>query len=314
MGGQKTFFIVVFLLSGVLFWFYKETQKAPAVENNEPAAAVSVASERPAKAAPPVADSNSESSEGALRKQQLVNEMQTLRTEIEQGEVRRGRMQSLLAELQSRIQPVAEADAFYSEIRDYNQEIQDFLGALRNNDFARSEIQRRTTDAMSEQDNQALVLKDQLDENIRQQQNLIRQTQEQIGFWQGNYSYTNLREAKLEELQTSLVQQQLVLRDLTEQRAGLSAQILVSFQSLQALKERVLEELQTESEDLRQEVQLLRSEVQELQNTRYQTQMSQMTLQGQIKQLRADLTKQEQLLLELKENQQKKEEFFKTLR
>lgn len=312
MGGQKTFFISLILLSGVLFWFYRETQKTPSLEESEPVAAFSVSSERPAKAAAPVAAINSKNPEGALSKQLLISEMQTLQSEIAQGEERRARMQSLLVELQSRIQPVPEADAFYSEIRDYNQEIQDFLEAIRSNDYARNEIQRRTTDAMGEQAYQAQVLKERLDENIRQQQNLMRQTQEQIDFWQGNYSYINQREAKLDELQNNLRQQQQTLQDLSDQRGGLSTQILLSSQTLQAQKEKALEDLQTESDDLRQEVQILRAEVQELQSNRYQKQMSQMTLQGQIKQLRADLEKQDRFLFSLKEKLKEKAELLNT--
>ncbi|HEY1080553.1 MAG TPA: hypothetical protein VGE46_10650 [Bdellovibrio sp.] len=231
------------------------------------------------------------------RQMALQQDLENLNRQIEEGEAQRQRQQQSLETLQAQIAEQNEAPTRNTtQIRDYQAEILRFLEDIQRTEYAKGEVDRRSSFLLSDQGNSAQIAREQLDVTIQNQESYMREIQGQISYWQNNASYFNEQQQKLQELQEQWREQNLLLQDLKNQRASIGLQTQAAARALQAEKEQALSDLADESASLLQEVQGLRQEVQRLQTSQYQQQRSQMSLRSQIQQLQGSLQRQDTAL------------------
>lgn len=297
MTRRNLFYIVVAFIVGVTVWIFfvdrslKQTQyelvNEVYVQKKQAQKAVT---RMPAATAPTSATITP-------RQMALQQDLENLNRQIEEGEVQRQRQQQSLETLQAQMaEQNQEPTRNATQIRDYQAEILRFLEDIQRNEYAKGEVNRQSSFLLSDQGNSAQVAREQLDANIQNQENYLREIQGQISSWQNNSSYVNEQQQKLQELQEQWNEQNLILQDLKNQRSSIGLQTQAAARALQAEKEQVLSDLADDSASLLQEVQGLRQEVQRLQTSQFQQQRSQMSLRSQIQQLQGSLQRQDTTL------------------
>lgn len=306
MTRKNLFLIVIAFIVGVSVWIFfvnkslKSTQEVILEQATRPPRRVaSVPSPTPAP--------------DSAVKNQLLLEIQNLQQQIAQERQRLESQKQMLEELrvQQGVQPGT--TAISSQISGYTSEVQSFLEELGNFQYAEQDINRRATEALREQSSAAQLARDQIDENIRIQEDLIRQTREEIVYWQGNLFYVNDREARLVELELRLQTQNQQLQGMRDQRLALAAQVLENTRNLQSEKEQALADLANTRTDIQDEIASLRMEINRLQGVQYQARTSQISLRSQINQLQKDFETQARQIQTLESSMQEKERQLKLL-
>lgn len=185
---------------------------------------------------------------------------------------------------------------------------------LRSYDNLEIDINRRADEVLRQQNSEAQVIKDGLDEAIRTQENLIKQTQEQVTYWQVNYNYTTEQLSRLAEAQAQLESQKKQLENLRQQRLSISSQVLANSQAIQLQKERELGELSQSRVDLQNEILSLNEDLARLQEEQNQQRMSQMSLGSQILQTQRAYQQQQEKVQVLESSLKQKNEELNLLR
>ncbi|WP_374079227.1 hypothetical protein [Bdellovibrio bacteriovorus] len=306
MTRKNLFLIVIAFIVGVSVWIFfvnkslKSTQEVILEQATQPSRRVaSVPSPTPAP--------------NTAVKNQLQSEIQNLQQQINQERQRLDSQKQMLEELrvQQSVQPGT--TAISSQISGYTSEVQSFLEELGNFQYAEQDINRRAAEALREQSSAAQLARDQIDENIRIQEDLIRQTREEIVYWQGNLFYVNDREARLVELELRLQTQNQQLQGMRDQRLALAAQVLENTRNLQSEKEQALADLANSRTDMQDEIASLRMEINRLQGVQYQARTSQISLRSQINQLQKEFETQTRQIQTLESSMQEKERQLKLL-
>ncbi|MEK2644913.1 hypothetical protein [Bdellovibrio sp. BCCA] len=310
MTRKNLFLIVIAFIVGVSVWIFfvnkslKTTQDVIVQEATRP-------QRRVASLPSPTMTPNN------AVKNQLQTEIQSLQQQITQERQKLVTQKMALDEATARQQQQQSVQqtpaAISSQITERTSQVQNFMEELKNYEYAEQDINRRATEALREQSSAAQVARDQIDENIRTQENLIRQTREQIAYWQGNLFYVNEREARLQDLQTLLETQTRQLQGMRDQRLALSAQILENTRALQSEKEQALSDLADSRSDLQDEIASLRIEINRLQGMQYQTRTSQMTTRSRLTQMQKDFETQNRQVQTLEASLQEKERQLKLL-
>lgn len=295
MTRKNLFYVVIAFIAGVTVWIFyvnrglRETQDIIVEQASRPVRRVSSPS--------PVPTLVNKNGNQAVRTR-LIAQFQTLQQQliVEQQKLdqQERELQVLREAEEQKNQPSEEPTNNSSQISATSSQISEFIEELSSYDRLESEINRRASEALRDQNSQAQVLKDQLSEMIQNQEGLIRQTQDEIIFWQYNGSYVNAREARQAELQSLLESQQQQLADLRQQRLNISADILAQTRFLQEDKAQALSDLSESRNELRGEIQDLRGEIYRLQVQESQKRTSQVSSRAQLLQRQRDYEKQKQ--------------------
>ncbi|MGZ3774850.1 MAG: hypothetical protein ACXVCY_06490 [Pseudobdellovibrionaceae bacterium] len=173
---------------------------------------------------------------------------------------------------------------YSSQIQAENDQLRELAMELRGYENLEKDINRRADEVLKDQNSQSQVVKDGLDEGIRNQETLIKQTEEQVNFWQFNNNYTTEQQARLAEEQTLLNTQKQQLQDLRQQRLAVSEQVLTNTRQVQSEEEQELMNLSQERIDLQNEILTLNTELAQLQQQQSEQRASQMSLSSKIQQ------------------------------
>lgn len=306
MTRDTLFYLVVALIVGISVWLFrvdkgiKQTQEFIAEQ-----------SEQSQRRIPAVATAHVEKNinvEKAESKTRVQAEKEFLQQRLTEKQQRLDKQKQVLENLRAQRKEQASA-SYSSQIREGSNQLRELAIELRGYDNIEHDINRRADEVMRDQNSQAQVLKDRLDENIRSQENLIKQTQEQVVYWQFNNNYTTEQLARLAEAQALLESQKQDLDSLRQQRLSISSEVLTNSQVLQVEKERELGDLSQSRIDLQNEILTLNEELERLQEEQNQQRMSQMSIGSQILQAqRAYEQQQEQVRVLESSLKQKNEE------
>ncbi len=308
MTRKNLFFLVIAFIVGVSVWIFyvnrslKETQDVLLEQSERPTRKVATAS--PATAPSP---------ENSALRARLISEMQSLEQKITEERLRLASQKQNLDNLRARQQRQV-VTTYSSQIQSVNSQILDFADELHGYDLLESEINQKAADALRNQNSQAQVVRDQIEENIRIQESLLRKTQDEITFWQINNLYVNEQQTRLAELQNLLEAQQRELEMMRQQRLAISSQILLNSQALQMDKEQALSDIAANREDIRSEVLLLREQLEQLQEAQNQVRSSQFSLNTQINQAQKSFEKQQEVIRDLESSLNQKTDELNLLR
>lgn len=204
------------------------------------------------------------------RRSQIQVDLEELKTQLGQERQRLEAQQSLLSSLQQRQR--GENTAQRVEQIQESEQVRRFVDELRLYDGLEQEINQRADDLLREQSNSLQMVRSQIDENIRQQEEMIRQTEQQFYYWslQG-YDLTQ-QQAELESLGTLLRNQQEQLEAMKAQKLQVSLSTLGNEQSLFSEKRALLDSLQANKAEVRTEISSLRDEMAQREQRQIQSQ------------------------------------------
>ena len=131
-----------------------------------------------------------------------------------------------------------------------------------------AELSRQAAMALRDQDSSSRVALAQLDENIRVQENLIRQTQDNLDYWRLNYNDLAEQRLRLSELEPLLEAQKQQLADMRQQRLDISSNVLLQTRAIQAELAQSLDGLNSDRSSTEDQINSLRAEIQSIQDAR----------------------------------------------
>jgi chromosome segregation ATPase len=303
-------FLLVFV-AGVSFWLFrvdkglKNTRDINVEQRTTP----------PRKTVTVVAPSADAVSKEAMRAQ-LQTESQNLANQLE---VEKRKLAVQKESLNKLRQPASEPESntsvnYTTAISSNRDEIADFLTELRGYDQIEAYINRRAQEALQDQANSARVAREQLDDNIKAQQELMAQTQEQITALQDYRNYVDGRDAKMEELQGILQSQQAQLEAMRAQRVDIASAIQDNSRAVQTEKDQALSSLNENKNALNQQIQSLRAEIARMQDEQNTARVSSMSRTSLVSQYERNLDQQNRKVEVLQQNLKTKEDQLNLLR
>ncbi|UXR64916.1 hypothetical protein EZJ49_01455 [Bdellovibrio bacteriovorus] len=170
---------------------------------------------------------------------------------------------------------------------------------LNSYDRLSQDINRRADEALKAQSSQAQTIRNQIDDNIRVQQQAIAQTREQLVYWQTNFNDITVQQAQLTDLNDLLSQQEQQLELMQNEKLLLSAQALEGPRNVQAEREQALAEINSNRQDLQNEISVMRAQIQSLQEDIYQSTVSETSLRRQLLQTQRAYEQQQQQIRRL---------------
>lgn len=279
MTKDTLFYLLIALIVGVSLWLFrvdksiKQTQEYIAEQEQEPV--------RRTPAATPTQVERIINTQKTQNRIKVQTEKTSLEQRLNEERQRLEAQKQALDNLRTQNQEPTPS-TFSTQIQEGSNELQNLYMELGNYDNAEREINRRADEIIRDQNSQAQVLRDRIDQDIRTQEDLIRQTQEQITFWQFNGNYMTEQIARLAEGQALLTQQQQQLENLKQQRLEISAQILENSRAVQAQKEQELGDLAQERTTLQSEMLNMNEELRRLQDEQVKQRSTQMSIGSQI--------------------------------
>ncbi|KHD87529.1 MAG: hypothetical protein OM95_13865 [Bdellovibrio sp. ArHS] len=312
MTRKNLFYVVLAFVVGVSVWLFyvnrglRETQSL-LIERTE----------RPTRTVAAVPDSRM-----SAQRARLQSEINVLQQQISSARDMLVNQQRLLQEMRARTQAAQNQSpasatpqlSYGAQLRSTSNQIQDFLEDLQGFDRIQEDINRHAADLMRDQSSQAQMLKEQLDQDIRNMEAAVRETQEQWTFWAYNGNYINEKTARLSELQSLLETQRQQIENLKQQRMNISAQVLANSQAIQNEKQQVLADLEQTRLNIRDEIAALRQEMAQMQQAQFQMIVSQSTLNSQIRQVQENVRRQQEQIRTLEANLRQKNEELSLLR
>ncbi|MGE9744877.1 hypothetical protein [Bdellovibrio bacteriovorus] len=294
---RKNFFLLgLAVIIGASIWLYFSYQGIKTTQDALVEQAERTRVRRPASIpvvmAPPPENRAVAATKARLRQEALTLQQKLLEanTTLEQS---RQTLESLRARQQEESQAPS-ADTFSLELQNSSMELQSFMSELNSYDRLAEDINRRADEALRLQSSQAQVARAQIDENIRIQENLIRQTQSELINWQENTNDLTARQTRLEELGNLLSQQQQQLELMQNEKVLLSSQALQAPQEVQQAREQALSDLNDNRNDLQEEIAIMRSQIQSLQENIYESTTNEFSLRRQVQQAQRTLDRQQQ--------------------
>lgn len=248
----------------------------------------------PVVVSPPPNNKALEATKARLRSE-TVNLQQQLTEENRKLEQQRRALENLRARQRENAQAPT-PDTYANELRESNLQLQDFMMELSSYDRLSQDINRRADEALKAQSSQVQTIRDQIDDNIRNQQQAIQQTREQLNYWQSNFNDITAQQNQLSTLNDLLSQQEQQLELMQNEKLLLSAQALEGPRTVQAEREQALAEINDDRQGLQNEISVMRAQIQSLQENIYQSTISESSLRRQIQQtLRAYEQQQQQV-------------------
>ncbi|WP_373999317.1 hypothetical protein [Bdellovibrio bacteriovorus] len=316
MTRKNLFYVIIAFVVGVSVWLFYVNR-----EMRETQSLILQQAERPTRTVAAVPETNL-----AVERARVQSEITVLQQRINEERTKLQNQQRLLEEIRTRTQnsmqnqnpnsssAIPPQGSYGTQLRSTSNQIQDFLEDLQGFDRIQEDINQHASDLMRDQTSQAQMLKEQLDQDIRNMEAAVRETQQEWTFWVYNGNYINEKSARLSELQTLLETQRQQIEVLKQQRADVSAQALANTQAIQAEKQQALADLQQTRLDIRDEIAALRQEMVQIQQAQSQSRNTQTTLSSQIRQAQENVRQQEQQIRVLESNLQQKNEELSLIR
>lgn len=295
MARSNLFAILGIILCGFIAWYYQARSNR---ENLELKSAIQTEG---ASTATPVgtADGNRRSPDAADTKKksetrvEIQNEIQNLTQQMNGAraslDTKRQKLETLMSGQSSEITQLENPQGSGVEDLDTEQDVVQIqqLNDRLNDLNAEEVLLMAGGDSVGVEGTQAtMVVRDQLDNQIRVLDDAIKETELQIQEWQNNYGYVNEQEENLARLQSQLESQNQEMEDLRTQRGNLFNDALQNTQTEQTLKEQRLSEIMNSKQSLYQEIERLRAQVSQRQSGTYEDRLSQLGQEDEIMFLR----------------------------
>ena len=300
-------FVIVFV-AGASFWLFRVDKGLQSAREMITEQRSVPAPRRSVAAIPP--PSSQEIARETLRGQ-LRTEIQALSSQLQSGREQLSPQQNQLTQLTNvDAQTASVTPANYSsEINQNREAITNILTEMRGYERMETYINQKADELLKDQSSAAGVARQQLDNNIRMQEALIAQNQTQMAFLEDYRNYIDYREAKIEQLRQTIVDQQAQLDAMRQQRLEIASSVLDNSRQVQGEKDQALSQLNDQRADLSDQIGSLRNEIIRLQTAQANNRMSVISRSTQINRVERNIDEQskkvqslEQSLLE-KENQ-----------
>ncbi len=303
--------ILIFFVAMASFWFFslkKEFKETKQLLSDQRPAAKPVTTKEISRDVASVLNSE--------QKTQSQADLQLLQKQLDDEQKKLNANKQNLEKLKAQQAQQAQQPAinYSSQIQSNSQQIESLIAGLRDYRMTEGDLSRRATEALREQSNAVSLAKDQLDENIRVQEGLIRQTQEDITFWTYNNNYVPVQQENLDRLNALFNSQQQRLLDMRAQRIDISASALQTTQNTQADLQVISGANADDQYDMMDEIGDLRNEIRRLEAEQTKARMSLMTLNSQINQAQREYNSQAQQVKSLEDSVSKKEAELQKLR
>ncbi|WP_413561542.1 hypothetical protein [Bdellovibrio sp. HCB209] len=303
MTKNSLFLLVVIIVVGFAVWFakfgqdLKRTQEIVSEQNDDTQRLLRRRTTA-AVAEPTVAASLPDNS---VRKNQLQQEIQSLSNQLYQENQKLETQQQYIDDIRRRSNPTQTELSYRNQISNATQEISYLTDLLRGDQMSESDIQREAQRLQTEQDTSLRFYQEQMDQNIRDQEALLRNTQEEIAFWNLNNNYINEKQARLQTLQQLLIDQTQQLQNMKVQKLELSARALEQSQAIQTQARQVASDNAQAREETQSEITSLREDIQRLEYAYRQRRYSQMSGQSQAQQAERNLQGQQEVIRSIQE-------------
>lgn len=302
MTKNSLFILVVILVLGFGMWFskfgqeLKRTQEIVSESNDDTQRLL-----RRRTTATAAETTVAPSPDNRGKRNQLQQEIQSLANQLYQENQKLETQRQYISDIRQRSQSAPAETNYRTQISSVTQEISYLTDLMRGDQMSETDIQREAQRLQVEQDASLRFYHEQMDQNIRDQEALLRNTQDEIAFWSMNNNYVNQKEARLQYLQPLLIEQTQQLQNMKVQKLEMSARALEQSQSLQAQARQVASDNTQARQDIQNEIGSLREEIQRLEYAYRQTRFSQMSAQTQVQQAERNLQGQEEVIRSIQE-------------
>lgn len=302
--------LVVILVIGFGIWFTKfgqELKKTQEIVNEKSDDTQKLLRRRTAAVTEkPVVDNS-------VRKTQLQKEIQDLSTQLYQENQKLDTQRKYLDDIRNRNNPDRVEINYRNQISTANQEIESLTDLLRGEQFSEAEVQREVQRITTETNTAVRFYTEQMDKNIKDQEDMIRRTQEDLEYWKANLNYLTLRDQNVLILQQQLANQNQQLQDMKVQRLQISAQALEQTQQAQAQARQIASENATARAEVQDQIDSLRDQIQRLEYAYRQTRFSQMSAQTQVNQAERNVQGQQEVIRSVQDLLKEKQDQFNQL-
>lgn len=298
---RKNFFLLgLAAIVGVSVWLYFTYRGVKSTQDALVEQAARIRPPRIPASVPPSmpADTKATSATKARLQLEVVRIQEELVRENSRLEEQRLALESLLAK-QTEDAQAPTVDTFVTELQDNRTELSQFVSDLNTNARLRDEVNRQADQLLREQSSQAQLIRAQIDGRIQTQEELVRQTQNELIFWKENSNDLTQQQSRIAELTQALATAQEQLEVLRSEKLLLSAQVLESTRSLQAAKAQALSDLDEDREGLIGDMTLLRSEIRRLQEQVYQTSTQNFSIRREIQRQQKSVQEQQEKVRQL---------------
>ncbi len=251
--------------------------------------------------------------DNSLRKTQLQKEIQDLSNQLYQENQKLDSQRQYLDDIRKRGNSDRIEVNYRNQISTANQEIQSLTDSLRGDQYNETEIQREVQRITTETNSAARFYNEQMDKNIKDQEAIIRRTQEDLDYWTGNLNYMTLRDQNVQILQQQLAEQQQQLQNMKVQKLQISEQALEQTQAAQNRAREVASENAAARAEVQEQITNLREQIQRLEYAYRQTRFTQMSAQSQVNQAERNLQGQQEVIRSIQDLLQEKQNQFNQL-
>lgn len=308
MTKNSLFILVVILVVGFGIWFtrfgqeLKRTQEIVSQKNDDTQRLL----RRRTAAVPEV--SAAATPDNSLKKSQLHQEVQALSNQVFEENRKLETQRQYLEDLRNRTNPASTEMNYRNQISTANREIQFLTDTLRSDQYSETDVQREVERIQAEQNSAVRFYQEQMDQNIKDQEALVRRTQEDLQYWDMNLNNLTLREQNVQVLQQLLAEQTQQLQNMKVQRLEIAARALENTQNVQAQARQLANDNSQARADIQDEISSLREEIQRLESNYRQTRFTQMSAQSQVQQAERNLQGQQEVIRSIQELLREKQE------
>jgi chromosome segregation ATPase len=227
-------------------------------------------------------------------RQQKQQELAELQQRLTEERAKLQQQTQSVADLKQRQESLRGTAGYSTLVQSRDTEIQNLLDVLSNYRDSEDDVNRAAYEALQNQDSVARATREQLDLQIQQLEQNIRNTQSDLAYQQnfmGGVDVTQLQ-MQTDQLNGQLADQLTQLNILKEQRLSLSNTIVNNTSNIRSLAEQARNELRMSAANTQEQIFSLRSEIYRLQGAQYQSQAAQSTLKYQISRAQKDLEAQ----------------------
>jgi chromosome segregation ATPase len=308
MTKNSLFILVIILVVGFGIWFTKfgqELKRTQEIVNEKHddtqrllRRRTAAVTETPVAATP----------DNSLKKFQLQQEVQALAAQVFQENQKLETQRQYLDDLRNRTNPASTDISYRNQVSTANREIQYLADILRSDQFNETDVQREVERIQAEQNSAVRFYQEQMDQNIKDQEILVRRTQEDLQYWSMNLNDLTLRDQNVQILQQQLADQNQQLQDMKVQRLEIAARALENMQAVQAQARQLANDNSQARADIQDEISSLREDIQRLESNYRQTRFTQMSAQSQVQQAERNIQGQQEVIRSIQELLREKQE------
>jgi hypothetical protein len=298
-------FVIVFV-AGASFWLFRVDKGLTSARQMITEQRQQSPPRRSVTSIPP--PSSQEIARETLRGQ-LRTEIQGLTSRLQSERDRLSSQENQLSQLQSagQQQTTTATPNYNSEIDQNRTEISNILNELRGFERMETYINQRAAELLRDQSSSAGVARQELENNIRTQEDLIAQNAQQMSYLEDYRNYIDQREVKIEQLRQTLADQQAQLDAMRQQRLTIASSVLDSDRQVQGEKDQALAQLNNERSDMNEQITSLRSEINRLQEAQANNRMSTISRSAQISRVERNIDDQNKKIQSIESSLREKE-------